>query len=172
MSKGPHDRYTSKGAPEWCDDCGRAHTNAGAHVTDTPEDVLGLRGVASTIAYAWCERERAYHYTSRRRAQYAQPSPGRWTQNVAQPKRTVTVRALDRNYSAQYDAQRVTRSRAPMTRGGGNGILVESHPVALTDGARHALARVNRWSTVEGMLERTRDMHALMAKIDARETCA
>ena len=40
----------------YCSDCEHAH-----HADDAPRDVLGERGTVARIAYAWCERERAYH---------------------------------------------------------------------------------------------------------------
>lgn len=111
--------YRSSGVSMWCDDCDAPHVDAGAHVGDTPNSVLGLRGIASTITYAWCASERLYHYTSRRRAGINQVASGKRTERSAQPKRDVhTVRKymLDDGtllraadvFISQYDAQRIT----------------------------------------------------------------
>lgn len=146
------------------------------HIGDAPDALLGARGAlgegARPLLYAWCERERLYHYTSARRGAHNAVHPGTWTERVAQPKRPVLTyggtSVSARVFAERYDAQRL--DRAPMLRGAGSVALRTVRPVALTLGARHALARVNAWSTPEGNAQRTADWNALRARIDARES--
>jgi len=148
-------------------------------IGDAPDGVLGTRGAlgegARPLLYAWCERERLYHYTSARRGAHNAVHPGRWTTNVAQPKRDVTVRTPvwmltnPEAYGYAYDARRVAWNRAPMVRGAGNGARADHPPVALTQATRRALARVNEWSTADGRAQGAADWRALCARIAARD---
>jgi hypothetical protein len=151
---------------------------------DTVDALLGVRGAlgdgARPLTYAWCARERLYHYTSARRGAPNTVHPGEWTERVAQPKRDVrTVRPTVAQTMAhtspalafieRYEAQRVSRSRPPMLRGAGSVALRDQRAVALTLGARHALARVNEWATAEGSAQRAEDWARLCERVNARE---
>lgn len=181
---GPQHRKTS-GTTYYCDECARAHVNAGAPVGDTPDAILGLRGEASSIQYAWCARERAYHITSRKRADASigivtGKLADLWTRNTHTGAGAVRIAAPATDsanvarirvteFAAAYNAQRVNNARAPMTRGGGNGARIYAPHVTLTAATRRALRASNDWSNAERNAERAADWRALCAKIDARE---
>lgn len=151
----------------WCDDCERTHDNSEGDARAT----LGNHGRIGVFGYAWCEREGAYHLNTARPSLPNMTVQGKlhelWTRNTSQPVTPVTVvTGAASAFVKRYNAQRT--HHAPMLRGAGSAAPIESHHVALTLGARHALARVNEWSTDAGTREREQDWQTLCAKIDAR----
>jgi hypothetical protein len=96
----------------WCFDCARSHNGT----TDDMREIMGERGNVGAIGFAWCAREGAYHYSTEPRATaraMMRVAPKqhkvrlRWTTNVAQPSRSVTVRTSAADaFVRAYDLQR------------------------------------------------------------------